>query len=624
MKLSTTTYLNLVKARRKTLISVVLIVAALSSLHFSKAEKKPAEKIKDIYTSNFIVQQQRLNDLGAALQNGKELKDIKELFLQCRLTYKKTAYLVEYFNPYETRMLNGPALKRTEEDNPQTIVEPQGFQVLEEKIFGDWSTTSRTEAIEQVKKLTVTFQRLQDEPDLVYKFHDDVIFGALRTSLVRLASMGISGFDSPIANYSLPEAIATVESIFTGLLQYKSSITKKNKTLFTKLTTQAELAKRFLTASKSFEKFDRLVFLKNHLDPLFSTVTEIRDALSLSTSGGLLPVNQQAKSIFDINFFNPDFFSPNERYRMTPDRIALGKRLFFDPVLSGNGNRSCGTCHKPNLAFTDAVATPLDIDEKTSLSRNTPTLWNSIFQTRQFFDSRTTTLENQLSDVVHNSKEMKGSLQNTIPVLKNDPVYAALFKQAYVKEKDQITQYNIANAIASYIRSLVAMNSRFDQYMRGDEKKMNDQEKKGFNLFMGKGKCATCHYIPLFNGLVPPDFNETESEVLGVPQTKDTINAKLDPDLGKYNFTRSDVHRHSFKTPTLRNIELTAPYMHNGVYTTLEEVIDFYNKGGGAGLHIAPEYQTLPADKLNLTKKEISDIVAFMKTLTDSSSIKKY
>ena len=139
---------------------------------------------------------------------------------------------------------------------------------------------------------------------------------------------------------------------------------------------------------------------------------------------------------------------------------------------------------------------------------------------------------------------------------------------------------------------------------------------------MGKGKCGTCHYLPLFNGLIPPEFNETESEVLGVPQTKDTINAKLDPDEGKYNFTRSVVHRHSFKTPTLRNIELTAPYMHNGVYNTLEEVLTFYNNGGGAGLHIAPEYQTLPADKLNLTKKEISDIISFMKTLTDIGSSK--
>ena len=149
---------------------------------------------------------------------------------------------------------------------------------------------------------------------------------------------------------------------------------------------------------------------------------------------------------------------------------------------------------------------------------------------------------------------------------------------------------------------------------------MNEQEKRGFNLFMGKAKCATCHFLPLFNGLVPPEFTETESEILGTPATKDTLQPVLDKDKGKINFTKSAVHEFAFKTPSLRNIELTSPYMHNGVFDTLEEVMDFYNKGGGSGLKIAPTYQTLPSDKLNLSKKEISDIIAFMKTLTDTVS----
>ena len=166
------------------------------------------------------------------------------------------------------------------------------------------------------------------------------------------------------------------------------------------------------------------------------------------------------------------------------------------------------------------------------------------------------------------------------------------------------------------------MNARFDQYMRGNSKALTTPEKNGFNLFMGKAKCGTCHFMPLFNGLVPPEFVETESEVLGVPKTKDSLHAELDSDLGKFNFTRSVVHKHAFKTPTLRNVELTAPYMHNGVFSTLEEVMDFYNKGGGKGLNIAPDNQTLPFDKLELSKKEISDVIAFMKALTDTSSRK--
>ena len=154
--------------------------------------------------------------------------------------------------------------------------------------------------------------------------------------------------------------------------------------------------------------------------------------------------------------------------------------------------------------------------------------------------------------------------------------------------------------------------------MRGDENKLSENEKKGFNLFMGKAKCGTCHFAPLFSGLLPPFFTESESEVLGVPGTNDKKNPTLDNDLGKFLFTKSVIHKNSFKTPTLRNIELTAPYMHNGVYATLEEVMEFYNNGGGNGLKIAPPNQTLPFDKLNLSKKEVSDIIAFMKTLTDT------
>jgi len=159
--------------------------------------------------------------------------------------------------------------------------------------------------------------------------------------------------------------------------------------------------------------------------------------------------------------------------------------------------------------------------------------------------------------------------------------------------------------------------------VRGDETKLTKAEKKGFNLFSGKAKCATCHFIPLFNGVVPPFYANTESEVIGVPKTKNKNPAELDDDLGKYLFIQSEIYKHSFKTPTLRNIELTAPYMHNGVFETLEEVMEFYNNGGGKGLHIAPKYQTLPFDKLNLSKKEIKDIISFMKTLTDTTTAKK-
>lgn len=217
---------------------------------------------------------------------------------------------------------------------------------------------------------------------------------------------------------------------------------------------------------------------------------------------------------------------------------------------------------------------------------------------------------------------MGGSIEKTAAILKTDPVYTKAFAAAYPNDKEPISVYTIANAIASYLRSLQSLNSRFDQYMRNEPVAFSQNEKNGFNLFMGKAKCGTCHFTPLFNGLVPPQFNDTESEILGVP-TSTKKHAKLDADSGKYYFTKSIVHLFSFKTPTLRNIALTAPYMHNGIYKTLEEVMDFYNKGGGKGLGINLPNQSLPFEKLDLSKQEKKDIIAFMRTLTDTVSYRK-
>jgi cytochrome c peroxidase len=181
------------------------------------------------------------------------------------------------------------------------------------------------------------------------------------------------------------------------------------------------------------------------------------------------------------------------------------------------------------------------------------------------------------------------------------------------EDSTRIDTFEVMNAIGSYIRSLVFLNSRFDEYMRGDKSKMNSDEINGFNLFMGKAKCATCHYMPLFNGTFPPRFAKIEAEVIGVPKSKkENI---IDPDMGRYSIVKVESFKHAFKTSTVRNAALTAPYMHNGVFSTLEELMDFYNKGGGAGLGIKIENQTLPFDSLSLSRKEQDDIISFIRSL---------
>jgi cytochrome c peroxidase len=175
----------------------------------------------------------------------------------------------------------------------------------------------------------------------------------------------------------------------------------------------------------------------------------------------------------------------------------LGEKLFSDPILSGSKDRSYAICHLPEKAFADELTVPYSLDNKTKLTRNTPTLWDSALQTRQFFDTRADILENQLKEVVHNTDEMKGSLKESVDDLKSIKAYVSLFKEAYSEEKEPINLFNIANAISSYIRSLISVRSRFDEYMPGDKTKLTSSEKMALIFLPVKAKCATCHFIPL-------------------------------------------------------------------------------------------------------------------------------
>ena len=614
---------RLLKPSRKiTLLSAVFIIF-ICSVRFKAYDTSVAKKTDQYFQTELRLLKGKLNDFNRYCRQGSSLKILRQQFISCRLTYKRLAILSEYFNVYESKFLNGPALNRVEEGAPDFIIPPQGFQAIEEILYGNVGSSYRAQVMQLVEDMLSMLNRMDTEPERIYKFRNELVWDAVRSATVRLVALGITGFDSPIAFSSLNEARASIGGMKNILLLFKNDIDKKQPNATTSLIKLLNKANAYLQLHNDFKKFDRLEFISSHIDPFYKQLNLVRTKGGIAAPEGLSPVNYSATSIFQDDFFNINFFSPGKEYRVTNKRIELGRKLFSDPILSGTKDRSCASCHIPGKAFTDGLRVPSSLDNSKLLSRNTPTLWNSAFQTKQFLDARSDILEDQLKQVVHNSEEMKGSLQECVDDLKAIALYVNSFKDAYPDETEPLNAFNIANAISSYIRSLVALRSRFDEYVRGDKTKLSAPEINGFNLFAGKAKCATCHFIPLFNGLVPPEFTDTETEVLGIPATKSKINGTLDADPGKYNTSRAAIHKFSFKTPTLRNIELTAPYMHNGVFSNLEEVMDFYNEGGGAGWNIAPANQTLPKEKLNLTPKEIGDIIAFMNTLTDPA-VKDY
>ena len=428
----------------------------------------------------------------------------------------------------------------------------------------------------------------------------------MRLEVFRIITLGITGFDSPIAQNSIPEALSALESIEK---YYKIYAENSNDAV---LKTIKE-GKEYLKKNTKFNEFDRAAFILKVANPLSKNLYKAQMALNIPFVKETRGLKTTAQTLFDKKAFDTEAFSGFPDYETTPEKIELGKLLFNDPILSGNNSRSCASCHHSENAFTDGIEKAVSLDGKSLIKRNTPTLSNIAFQRVFFSDSRVSYLEDQAVAVITNENEMHGSLQKSVLALKKDVSYNAKFQKAFPKK--EINEFAIKNALASYIRSLSDYDSKFDEYMRGDEG-FSEEEEAGFNLFAGKAKCATCHFIPLTNGTVPPSFMKSESEVLGVPNK----NKKLDADLGKFELTKAEIHRNSFKTPTIRNIELTAPYMHNGVFKTLEEVVDFYDLGGGNGLGFNLPNQTLPGDKLNLTPLEKKQLIAFMRTLTD----KKY
>ncbi|MEO8088553.1 MAG: cytochrome c peroxidase, partial [Bacteroidota bacterium] len=326
-----------------------------------------------------------------------------------------------------------------------------------------------------------------------------------------------------------------------------------------------------------------------------------------------------ATSVFDQVAFNTFFFNPSQSKTGSPARASLGKMLFFDPLLSENNERACASCHKPGKAFTDGLPKSISMDGKTTLNRNAPTLINAAIQGRLFHDARTMNLENQADEVLRNPLEMHHDFSSSVKKLKRLPGYVSAFKDAFNGTADTfINAHSILIAIAEYERTLVSFNSRFDKTIRGEENALSVEEREGFQLFITKGNCASCHFLPLFSGTVPPEYKISDWEVLGTPEKNDRIRPKLDPDAGRGGVHKTDLYRHAFKTPGLRNVALTAPYMHNGVFNTLDEVLDFYNVGGGKGWGMDVPNQTLPSDSLRLTPNEKKKIISFLISLTDT------
>lgn len=299
---------------------------------------------------------------------------------------------------------------------------------------------------------------------------------------------------------------------------------------------------------------------------------------------------------------------PPPRRPIDPELAALGARLFSDARLSAGNRRSCASCHVPARAYTEPRATPTSLDPSITLRRNTPTLLYDGWHATQLWDGRVVTAETQALRVVHNRAELGLDDAELVARVRADPAYAAAFA---ARGTSGITAAAIGAALGAYVASLGSGSAPVDAFARGDDAALSAELRRGLDVFVGPGRCARCHVPPLWGGSRPTDFAVPVYSVLGVPASPD--GRARDDDPGRYGVTHREIDRGAFKTPTVRDIAKTAPYMHHGRYATLEQVVDFYDRGGGKGLGLEVPNQDPDVRPLHLSAEDRRALLSFLR-----------
>jgi cytochrome c peroxidase len=562
--------------------------------HFRAHAKEFAVQVKEMRAA---IEKMDSTDAQSIVYAKQKLKDT-------RLAYRRIAFFLDYFFFTSSRIYNRPPKTEIEEPHLE-YSEPAGFQYIEALLFDD-PGGHKAEMVRQCRFLETA---TDDLPALLYNFKasDAQVLEAARIELIRVMTLSITGFDAPLLKSGIEEALVSLQAIEKVLDPYMK---KAGDDIVWKYFVSCEVS---LAKTSSFDSFDRLYFLTHYALPLQEHLGRMIREMGLEMNENRI-LNYNAKNIFSPNAFEDTAFGGN--INGGPALAELGEKLFFEPRLSSNGTRSCASCHNPAMHFTDGLPKSIGIHPGQAVRRNAASLLYGLFQHAQFWDGRAKTLEEQIRTVIHDSLEMNGKPAETIRKLARERQYRRLIRKAS-PGRGILDDTIIYKAIAAYVRTLQPFNSDFDRYMAGDQTALTDSQVNGFNLFMGKAQCGTCHFAPLFNGLIPPLYTLTEFEILGTTASDDWLRPVADTDEGRFETRPTPYFRGAFKTPTVRNAAVTAPYMHNGAFGSLEKVMEFYDKGGGAGLGLDVPDQTLSAMPLNMTDQEKSDIIAFLKALTD-------
>ncbi len=567
----------------------------------------------------------KLDTLAGVIDSGSQRR-VAAAFMRARLAYKRVEGLLRYYSPDMAGGLDGPLPEADGDAPPRPLGSPAAFQIVEDGVFPLGSDSVRRVIRNRAAGMAIAVRRFR--PLTTYlDIEDAPLLEAARLEVARVSTIDLAGVDLERSDSAVVEGATALDGIRYALSRQAAGHAGGDSSthLWTDADSTLATAASYLRAHSNFERIDRLTFVTAYARPAGVAIAAARASVPEPRLPLRNPWRQNAATVFDSSAFDPMTLASDYAPQPTPALVALGVRLFNEPRLSGPASRSCAFCHQPQRAFSDGRARPelLVPAAPGTPVRRTPTLINSALQPALFDDERAATLEEQVALVLRSPTEMASSADLAAQRLTADSSYRSAFARTFAVSPDSaVTGVRLRVAIAAYVRTLIAMNSRFDRAARGDTSALTSGERHGFNVYMGKARCATCHFAPLFNGATPTSFTVSEPEIIGVPERPAMHHATIDPDSGRAGFDHIDVHLYAFKVPTLRNVALLAPYMHNGAYLTLDQVVDFYDVGGGAGIGTDLPLQTLSRRPLHLTAGERKDLVAFLRALTDTSGLR--
>jgi cytochrome c peroxidase len=605
---------------------IAAIILTVFCLSFNLQQKKEYTNLYSTSLGEFKTQQALLlnNIKNADLSNRLDMEKIREQIKSSRLKLKRLDFWLRYFEPVAYRRINGPLPVEWENEVFEKFEPPyrrEGAGLTLAELYLDEETIDK----DSLSSLIATSINALEtfEADSITQHLDSYhhFFLANRLYLLNLSAIYTTGFECPDTNNIIPELRSMMKDVKEVYSTFNvnfaaTSLSQDYLSLYDKTISFVN------NQSSNYTLFDHFSFIKDYVNPLFRMNQQFINSYAVVTKNyNDYSLNNDCNSIFDKTLYSPQntrgIYSLIEDEGVMTEVKQIGKLLFYDPILSANNSRSCASCHKPTEYFTDTTqATAFQFDHQQRLTRNTPSLINAIFNHLVMLDGKHISLQAQAADVMHNEQEMNNNEKELVKKIMSCKEYKDAFKKflKHTPEEKEVTLSHIVSAITFYYADFSNYYSPFDEAMN-NKQAITPEAKKGFNLFMSKAQCGTCHFPPIFNGVKPP-YISSEFEVLGVPE--DTGYTKLSPDKGRHTVNPAKETLNAFRTNTVRNSAFTKPYMHNGVFKTLEQVIDLYDVGGGAGKKLTVNNQTLESDSLKLSKTEKNELIAFIQSLNEN------